>query len=414
MYSKITKIGLFFLFICCCISNASAQTVQKIGDTPFNLTPSAVLELESTNKGFLPPRMTALQRDGITTPAVGLTIYNTTNNALEVNTGTTLVPVWSSVNNYLPLAGGTMTGTVGVNGATLMLNSNTVTANTNTTTIGGGVGSGKITLGGLTNQTIDIGVRGEKNVTIGSEYGASTTLIGSGTGGGSIRLSAFGSGLIAIGHQNGTGTITLGSSTQPQTTNVGTGNGLSTVNIGTGTANNVVEIGGSASQVSIGGASSSSTAALEVNSTTKGFLPPRITGRDATILLPAKGLTIYNSDTDGLEVNTGTPTLPVWKSATISNPSISTQTANYTLLSTDSTVFFNTGATSLTATLPAASTALIGKIFYIRKNDDSVNTLTIVPNLVLSGVSASVVLNYAETIKVQCLDSSTWVIIDNF
>jgi len=39
---------------------------------------SALLEMESTTKGFLPPRMTTTQRDAIVTPATGLKIYNTT------------------------------------------------------------------------------------------------------------------------------------------------------------------------------------------------------------------------------------------------------------------------------------------------------------------------------------------------
>ena len=38
---------------------------------------SAILELASTSKGFLPPRMTASQRDAIATPALGLIIFCT-------------------------------------------------------------------------------------------------------------------------------------------------------------------------------------------------------------------------------------------------------------------------------------------------------------------------------------------------
>ncbi|OON70107.1 hypothetical protein B0919_05040 [Hymenobacter sp. CRA2] len=45
---------------------------------------SALLELSSTSKGFLPPRMTTAQRDAIRSPAVGLTIYNT--DAAKLNT----------------------------------------------------------------------------------------------------------------------------------------------------------------------------------------------------------------------------------------------------------------------------------------------------------------------------------------
>lgn len=44
---------------------------------------SAALDVTSTTKGFLPPRMTTAQRNAITSPAAGLTIYNTTVNCLQ-------------------------------------------------------------------------------------------------------------------------------------------------------------------------------------------------------------------------------------------------------------------------------------------------------------------------------------------
>ncbi len=44
---------------------------------------SAILDVFSTNMGFLPPRLTTAQRDAIATPAEGLTIYNTTVNCLQ-------------------------------------------------------------------------------------------------------------------------------------------------------------------------------------------------------------------------------------------------------------------------------------------------------------------------------------------
>lgn len=52
-----------------------------IGTTTPNS--SSILDLTSTSAGFLPPRMTTLQRDAITAPAVGLLIYNTTINCIE-------------------------------------------------------------------------------------------------------------------------------------------------------------------------------------------------------------------------------------------------------------------------------------------------------------------------------------------
>lgn len=54
-----------------------------------NSTPnaSAALELSSSTRGFLPPRMTTLERINITSPAQGLTIFNTSLKCLEVYNG---------------------------------------------------------------------------------------------------------------------------------------------------------------------------------------------------------------------------------------------------------------------------------------------------------------------------------------
>ncbi len=55
----------------------------KVGENPNTINPSAGLEIEYTNKGFLPPRMTTIQRDAIQNPVLGLQIYNTTTNCME-------------------------------------------------------------------------------------------------------------------------------------------------------------------------------------------------------------------------------------------------------------------------------------------------------------------------------------------
>ncbi len=48
---------------------------------------SALLEMTSTTRGFLQPRMTTTQRDAISTPATGLMVYNTTTNKLNFYNG---------------------------------------------------------------------------------------------------------------------------------------------------------------------------------------------------------------------------------------------------------------------------------------------------------------------------------------
>ena len=56
-----------------------------VGDTTLNA--SAMFEVESTTKGLLPPRMTTVQRNAISSPATGLVIYNTTTGQLETYNG---------------------------------------------------------------------------------------------------------------------------------------------------------------------------------------------------------------------------------------------------------------------------------------------------------------------------------------
>lgn len=46
----------------------------------------SILELQSTTRGFLLPRMTTTQRNAITSPVAGLVIYNTTTNKINVYT----------------------------------------------------------------------------------------------------------------------------------------------------------------------------------------------------------------------------------------------------------------------------------------------------------------------------------------
>ncbi len=53
---------------------------------------SAMLDVKSTDKGFLPPRLTTTERNSIINPAEGLVIYNTDYKTLEVFNGS----LWSS------------------------------------------------------------------------------------------------------------------------------------------------------------------------------------------------------------------------------------------------------------------------------------------------------------------------------
>ncbi|WP_353078266.1 FISUMP domain-containing protein [Flavobacterium sp.] len=53
------------------------QLSQKVGTNPTLIQPSAALEVESTIRGFLPPRMTLQQRNAINSPVAGLQVWCT-------------------------------------------------------------------------------------------------------------------------------------------------------------------------------------------------------------------------------------------------------------------------------------------------------------------------------------------------
>ena len=65
----------------------SAQSYAQVGIGTESPNTSAVLELSSTSKGFLPPRMTTEERNAISSPVAGLTIYNTNLKSLETYDG---------------------------------------------------------------------------------------------------------------------------------------------------------------------------------------------------------------------------------------------------------------------------------------------------------------------------------------
>lgn len=62
--------------------------------------PSSILEVRSTQQGFLTPRMTETQRDAISSPATGLLIYQTDNTpGYYYNSGTPASPQWERLVN---------------------------------------------------------------------------------------------------------------------------------------------------------------------------------------------------------------------------------------------------------------------------------------------------------------------------
>lgn len=61
-------------------------SIGNVGIGTTSPSASAQLDVSSTTRGFLPPRMTTTQRDAISSPVAGLVIYNTTTSKLQVYT----------------------------------------------------------------------------------------------------------------------------------------------------------------------------------------------------------------------------------------------------------------------------------------------------------------------------------------
>lgn len=143
----------------------TATTYAQVGIGTTNPNTSAALDISSTTKGFLPPRMTTNDRNLIAIPEPGLMIYNTTTNQLNLFNATQWTnmdgtsassapgaPAISAVTSGNGQVDVAFTAPADNGGSTIT----TYTATSNPSGITGSisqVGSGTITVSGLTNGT---------------------------------------------------------------------------------------------------------------------------------------------------------------------------------------------------------------------------------------------------------------------
>ena len=88
---------------------------QGVGINLTNADPdsSAGLDIDFTDRGLLMPRMTAVQRDGISGPANGLLVFVTTDTSFYYNEGTPAVPNWVPLLSSSSAGGWLLTGNSG-------------------------------------------------------------------------------------------------------------------------------------------------------------------------------------------------------------------------------------------------------------------------------------------------------------
>jgi hypothetical protein len=97
------KLSFFFVMLLLDSTLLFSQvSVTSDGSAPDN---SAMLDVKSTTKGMLVPRMTAAERNLISNPAKGLLIFCTDDNHYYSNRGTSASPDWTMVNSQWTTSG---------------------------------------------------------------------------------------------------------------------------------------------------------------------------------------------------------------------------------------------------------------------------------------------------------------------
>lgn len=112
------KLTIIIFITCFILMNRTAYAQVAIntdGSSPDN---SAILDLSSTDKGFLLPRMSAAQRDNISNPAVGLMVYITDNDEINIYDGSSWIQGIGSSNSCWEPDGNnaytTVSGNIGI------------------------------------------------------------------------------------------------------------------------------------------------------------------------------------------------------------------------------------------------------------------------------------------------------------
>ncbi|MFT6759442.1 MAG: Ca2+-binding RTX toxin-like protein, partial [Psychroserpens sp.] len=117
------KRALLVLFVLTGIMTAESLAQDNMGIGTSTPEPSAVLDLDATDKGFLAPRLNTVQRVAIAAPATGLMVYDTNDNKFWFFDGTIWVqsvgPSGADGTDGLPGADGVdgAAGADGVDGA---------------------------------------------------------------------------------------------------------------------------------------------------------------------------------------------------------------------------------------------------------------------------------------------------------
>ena len=116
MNKTIQLLSKLILLLCLAleVSGQDNVAINPSGSAPDN---SAMLDISSTDKGLLIPRMTTVQRNAIASPAAGLMVYDTNNDSFWYNDGTTWAEI-GGAGSLGPTGATGATGPTGLTGAT--------------------------------------------------------------------------------------------------------------------------------------------------------------------------------------------------------------------------------------------------------------------------------------------------------
>jgi hypothetical protein len=204
---------LLFLILIIGISANAQVAINNDASAPDN---SAMLDVKSTTRGFLAPRMTLAQRNAIVNPAMGLTVFQTdAAPGLYYNSGTPALPAWLIV--------GSNTGQWLNNGASIYYNSGNVGIGTSTPAAAFHVASNSPGFTALFGSDI-LGYGGATNVSIGNTAGDALLYVGQSVFDKSFTYWSYNStpadAQFWVGTYNGANPMIL----QPVAGNVGIGN----------------------------------------------------------------------------------------------------------------------------------------------------------------------------------------------
>jgi hypothetical protein len=365
------------------LANTAALAQIKLGDNPGTIDANSLLELESTTKGLLFPRLTDAAMTGMTTPPAGIVVYNTTKNCLYIRRSGD----WFSLCNADP--------TSTTNGFQLPNVTN-------------------VQMLAITNTTVGQLVY---NTDLNCVYTRTTTGWVSLCNTASNGLNMAGTDVKLGGALTGNTTIATAGSTLTISGN-GTTDALKLPDLKTGT--------GADSLVTLGtGGVLNKRSAGDVLNTTAWRIDGNSATSDATNFLgttDAQALVIKTNNTEKMRVlSTGEVSI-ARPAATTANATfhlggsmalpITNQNTAYTVTATDYTVIGDCTTAGFTMVLPNP-TSCAGRMYVIVKGDATNNILTFSQAINLSSTQSMSSVNYNVRLHIQS-DGFKWWLIARF